>query len=973
VSDELERLEDDAAESRGELDDRSSADETKSLDSFGSQIPYSAGDRGGGLARVAGKFGRKSVIGGALAAVTATAIVGMITILGGSTASITVLERFAGPYSGIENFAMRSRLGKNMIRGFAKSSDDGLAQKLKSGDFDNAIEKQGTFKLVKNTAGETVGIQHIETGRSVDLGQSGKQLNADMDSLFRGNTGTAIAQDLEKATNLKYLRFRGKIVTSRLGSLGLGVKTWLKAGNPDDTPEERLKQSLDVASEPTSGEVTSKSKGTTAEEDEANKKAGEVTDSSDILNEELNPIDELNAESNAKKLADAAAAGSDDIAEEILKTSVTSAGSTIGAGIASGLNFADAPQKACQIKGLIDFTSNYKRMLLSIQLARLAVRFLTVADEQKAGLINTQGLSLFMNYMNTPNPANGKSWMQSGGMQSLLGNPTPVNKKNLSSFSQSSQGGGYLSSIVATLGLGTAAGVGALAGGTIIPVPITSTSCKVVNNSLVQAAGFVVGVGSLATAVFGTGTTSFNRGQFMLGLFYEAAFQAATMLAKPTIIRLAQNEILDAYAKDGERGGDAIAAGLGSFRGSGAGSRGLRVATKQQAAALRKEYEVDRRIALSRQGTFERYLDPHNSESMLTTVAISSASSINVSGLTHLLGSTTKLFNFGWIGSAFSLGGHASAQEETESQCDDPALSNYETDAFCNPRYVYTPDLDPLESLKILADNDLVDDQDQPKGEFSDYVEKCFSGSPNTAVTMTLKDDGTGNAPRFTDECIKSGDPLPGDTVGRYDRFTAYYGYIVDITDLLDEPTSQLAGTDDGVVIVGNTSTVPCVSGTTDAGEADGYSAGQKYRIRLCEIPGFTSASTEDINGFVRVNSTASGKWLQVFNQAKAAGINLTAIGSFRTMSKQISLYGCYKSGDCNGGNEAAKPGYSNHQIGFAIDIDINTAGKDPSLTTCKANPGAYPTYKWLAANAPPLGIDAKVSSECWHWSVGGN
>lgn len=181
------------------------------------------------------------------------------------------------------------------------------------------------------------------------------------------------------------------------------------------------------------------------------------------------------------------------------------------------------------------------------------------------------------------------------------------------------------------------------------------------------------------------------------------------------------------------------------------------------------------------------------------------------------------------------------------------------------------------------------------------------------------------------------------------------------------------SGTSADTSTVGNTASTPCAPGTTDAGETDGWSQGKKYRIRLCEIPGFASASSDDKNGLVQVNSTASAKWLELFKKSQTDNIGLTAINSFRTNATQEYLDNCDTTNLCNNGNEAAAPGFSNHQIGFAVDIDINTAGKDPSLTTCKANPDAYPKYKWLAANAPALGISATVNSECWHWSVGGN
>jgi LAS superfamily LD-carboxypeptidase LdcB len=46
-------------------------------------------------------------------------------------------------------------------------------------------------------------------------------------------------------------------------------------------------------------------------------------------------------------------------------------------------------------------------------------------------------------------------------------------------------------------------------------------------------------------------------------------------------------------------------------------------------------------------------------------------------------------------------------------------------------------------------------------------------------------------------------------------------------------------------------------------------------------------------------------------------------------MAEQTYLYNCYLSGNCNSGNLAARPGYSNHQSGLAMDIAVaDTAGE---------------------------------------------
>jgi hypothetical protein len=163
-----------------------------------------------------------------------------------------------------------------------------------------------------------------------------------------------------------------------------------------------------------------------------------------------------------------------------------------------------------------------------------------------------------------------------------------------------------------------------------------------------------------------------------------------------------------------------------------------------------------------------------------------------------------------------------------------------------------------------------------------------------------------------------------------------------------------------------------CPSGTSALGRAQGYRDGRAYTINLCRIPEFKSKAPDD-RGSVRVSSSVAKRWKTLYTAAKKANITLVADSSFRSMEKQRELYNCYVSKRCNGGNYASKPGFSNHQMGEAIDIDIVPNRTDPSLTTCRNNPGKYPVFQWLNRIGPYQGIHAAVPSECWHWSPSGN
>jgi len=102
-------------------------------------------------------------------------------------------------------------------------------------------------------------------------------------------------------------------------------------------------------------------------------------------------------------------------------------------------------------------------------------------------------------------------------------------------------------------------------------------------------------------------------------------------------------------------------------------------------------------------------------------------------------------------------------------------------------------------------------------------------------------------------------------------------------------------------------------------------------------------------------NANVVVKTAEIFNKMKAAaskaGVTLHVNSGFRTMKEQQYFYNCYRTKKCNNGNLAAKPGYSNHQNGIALDINVPTS-----------------VYNWLVKNASKYGFIRTVPSEKWHW-----
>jgi hypothetical protein len=117
------------------------------------------------------------------------------------------------------------------------------------------------------------------------------------------------------------------------------------------------------------------------------------------------------------------------------------------------------------------------------------------------------------------------------------------------------------------------------------------------------------------------------------------------------------------------------------------------------------------------------------------------------------------------------------------------------------------------------------------------------------------------------------------------------------------------------------------------------YDRGRAYEIKVVHVGGKPVAK-------------ATGHaFLKMQKAAHEAGVRLSLTSGFRTMAEQKRLYNCYRTKSCNNGNLAAKPGYSNHQNGLALDVSTST---------------------WLARNASRFGFVRTVKKEAWHYEYTG-
>jgi len=123
-----------------------------------------------------------------------------------------------------------------------------------------------------------------------------------------------------------------------------------------------------------------------------------------------------------------------------------------------------------------------------------------------------------------------------------------------------------------------------------------------------------------------------------------------------------------------------------------------------------------------------------------------------------------------------------------------------------------------------------------------------------------------------------------------------------------------------------------------------------------------------------RLRSQAADAYKQFAKAAKAAGVNVMPISGYRSFSEQASLYDSYvrQYGQATADTLAARPGYSEHQTGLAMDI--GNASGTCALQACFAN---TPAGRWAAEHGweygfiirYPAGAEATTgyTYEPWH------
>ena len=170
-----------------------------------------------------------------------------------------------------------------------------------------------------------------------------------------------------------------------------------------------------------------------------------------------------------------------------------------------------------------------------------------------------------------------------------------------------------------------------------------------------------------------------------------------------------------------------------------------------------------------------------------------------------------------------------------------------------------------------------------------------------------------------------------------------------------------------------------CAEGTEPLGLYIGYVRGSSVSMRICALPIYSwSEESQPGNQYyvtgarkrALVSAPSSYKFIKLVQKANRNDVTLAAASSFRTLKHQTGLW----EGSDKSGRWVARPGYSKHQNGSAVDFVI--PGREINKENCiwrgnKCTAMGYRTWEWLNGNSKKLGI-YQLNHEFWHFSESG-
>jgi|GEM_PF-2644403 len=594
----------------------------------------------------------------------------------------------------------------------------------------------------------------------------------------------------------------------------------------------------------------------------------------------------------------------------------------------------------CVIRDVGDSIPEYQQANVILPMIRMGMEVVTTSSQVMSGqdvtLDELGAVSEFLYDEETQT-----SWSSARGMQLELGqDPTGPDIPTEAKL-QDGKAGWLFSSVDRIPGLGTACGVS----NTIKKIPIIGRAVSIVES--VQ--GEII---DGALGIFGT----------------------STQRIMDAIVGFFAGDVINSFSQGADFGNLANLGARLSVNESAIAMGGT-VLTGAEVAELKLERDLELDHQFSQKPLYARLFDMQDTRSLVSRALIQNPSVNSRQELLNTVATIPRMFG-SVAKSTFSI---FTPRALAASNFDESGFYGFEKYGFSVADLESDLTVDPYENADIVEAN------------WSRYerFQACFGTSINQetgALTVGASkhyDDIESNT-----NCADTSEDMQRYKMYLLDTYTARS---MACYESIDELACEELGITGGVIgatttttgtttqeptapveiVAGDTSSIPCAAGK-DGGVNDGYDDGQLVRIRTCFIPSLNSNTV--------VNSQISAQINSLYVAARAANIPLNG-GGFRTLAGQEQLFRarCPTTPFTESCTGVARPRYSNHQMGLAIDFTCAGVLIPQRYTNALGNQ----CYQWLLQNAGRFGLKEwgngtaaarqKAGYEGWHWSVDGN
>ena len=752
-------------------------------------------------------------------------------------------------------------------------------------------------------------------------------------------TDPALASAMKQAYNPKYAGFADKIWEGVASRLGINKRRALVDGNAEAKTkalDEEVKsgKKIDIAND-----------GVTCKDNVCTDREG----------------NDLSAAQKAARQAaiDASQEVVDGVAENTTKDVIAGVEDGATKGVTSIANFVKLTgyaDTACQAYSSVRGLGYAAKTIRAIQLARYAMVFVNTADQIKGGTAKPEDVAYLGGILtniayDVKSGVKRKAAMDSAGMQyTLYGNSSGFKGKGSSYVSQFMAGGGLTGDLIA---------VTDYINSTLGPPNTAKTTCAVLSNGWVQAGSVIAGIGLMlvpgANVVLGISDIA------------KGAFGVAAGIAMAVLPDLLKAIVAGNVTKGliGEDAGNAISSGFGVIASNTAQAGGNAPMSVNDAVAYTN---LNDRVLASYTADEAKTLSPFDGSNKGTFVGSIVDKLLPFVSATGSIGNPLSALSSLTSSSLATILPSASAvtteqERQALTSCNDPdyVILEVATDPFCN--LVFGIPTQYLNRNPITVATSITGQYNPETGEpiagssYAGYVTDCINRLEPIGSTGSDPSGDDGSKCRINESNANYYLFYMDQRVNH-----GMNGYNSGGSAGQSVPAATADATIDQAHVLDDSTGVACAAGTTDAGITQGYHNGTEVNIRLCSIPG--TADENHSNQLIRVNSRISGATLGITKALAASPANkgrteLKVSDSFRTMQEQQSAFLEY------GFPQAAHPGFSNHQMGLAIDfqLGINKGAERPG----------DPVYDWLVANASTYGFN-KIAKESWHWqAIGAN